>query len=112
MASKVPKKTAGKNTPTKVEKIPEFKHKVGKLVKLNRLMFPKTREGKMAHCDYMIASWTLKKEAASKRTDAKGKAKAKLQRRLDKLKEKREALEAEIATYSTEEDEEDGSAEA
>ena len=111
MASKVPKKTAGKKTAT-VEEIPEFEDKDGELLKLNRLDFPKTREGKMAHCDYMILTWTKKKEAASKRTDAKGRAKAKLQRRLDKLKEKREALEAEIATYSTEEDEEDGSAEA
>jgi len=62
------------------KEIPAFKDEEGKLVKLSAKNFPKTKEGRMAFCDYQVLRWTAKKDRISKAGDPKQKKLAKIEK--------------------------------
>jgi len=83
----------GKPKKPVVTVIPDFVDKDGELKKLKSKMFPKTKEGKMAYCDYQIKRWEVKKVAVEKGTDPLEKKK----RRIEKLKKTLAILDEEVA---------------
>jgi hypothetical protein len=74
-------------------KVPDLKDKKGNLLKLRPSDFPRSKEGRMAFCDYQIAKWTDKKDKYSKGDDPRAQKLAKL----EKLKQKLDELEKELA---------------
>ena len=76
-----------------VTEIPAFKDAEGQLRKLRMKMFPRTKEGRMAYADLQIARWEEKKVAYAAGTDSK----ARKLKRVDRLKKKLAALEAELS---------------
>ena len=86
-------KTAKKPVVVDNRPIPAFKDSEGQLKKLRRTDFPKTKDGKIAFCDYQIARWEIKKVASAKTLDPMAKAK----RRREKLLKRLAALDAEMA---------------
>ena len=77
-----------------VSAIPEIRDAEGRLLKLKGKDFPKSKEGKLAFCDYQIARWDDKK----KDVEAKYDPKKKKLRKLEKLQAQLAKLEAEIAS--------------
>lgn len=88
-AAKKPRKPAG----PVVTVIPEFRGKDGALLKLKGRMFPKTKDGKIAFCDYQIARWQSKKDSIAAKSDPATKA----IRKIAALKAKLALLEEEAA---------------
>jgi len=97
-------KNAAKGKDTKKEKaeevtvVPELRDEAGNLFKLKGKDFPKTKEGRIAWCDYQIARWQEKKLAVEKRDDPAAKKLAKL----EKLKKQLSDLEKEIEEEASE----------
>jgi len=87
--NKVAKKEKAKDT----RPVPEIRDKEGNLLKLKPKDFPKSREGKVAYCDYQIARWGEKKVKAERAADPKARKKAKV----EKLKAMLEKLEKELS---------------
>lgn len=75
--------------------IPKFFFKDGKISKLKKAAFPKTKEGSLAFCDYMIAKWGAKKEAI--RTKKSIDPRSKLIRKKEKMQAKLEQVNKELA---------------
>jgi len=80
--------------------IPKFytldeKGKKAELQKLKKAAFPKTKEGQMAFCDYMIEKWGAKKEKikSKKALDPL----SKLQRKKERMQAKLEQVSKELA---------------
>lgn len=57
----------------------------GVLRKLTRKNFPKTKEGRMAWCDYMVIVWNNKKSVLSRSEDPADKLREKIKKLQDKL---------------------------
>jgi hypothetical protein len=70
VAPKAEKSAKAKDT----RPIPVFKDKDGALLKLRRKDFPKSKEGRMAFCDYQIARWADRKIRVGKQSDPNAKA--------------------------------------
>jgi hypothetical protein len=96
-SSKMSKDKNSKNTPveTKTVAIPNFftNGVNGATRKLDRSHFPKTKEGKAAFCDYMIAKWTWRKEVSNKKSDPN----AKLEKQKENLQKKLDEINAKLA---------------
>jgi len=78
---------------TKVVNIPNFytNGKDGQTKKLDRHDFPKTKEGKSAFCDYMVAKWNWRKVVLNTKADPNAKLekkKAELQKKIDEINAK------------------------
>ena len=74
--------------------IPEFRDKDEQLKKLKASDFPKTKEGKLAYCDYNLERWKDKRKAVEKGLDPK----AKKMKRREKLLAQLAALDEELTT--------------
>lgn len=74
--------------------IPKFMDGAGKLLTLHGKDFPKTRDGRVAFCDYQIARWQAKKERVSISADPQARKLKKILR----LKEMLAKLEQEVTS--------------
>jgi len=91
-AAKVKADAKAKAKAEKERKLPEIKDSEGLLRKLKSSDFPKTKEGKMAYCDYNIEKWTVKKTAVEKGADPKTKKLKRREKLLSALKELDESI--------------------
>jgi len=73
--------------------VPKFFDEAGHLLKLKSRDFPRTKEGKMAYCDYQIERWKSRKQRVTVQADPRQR---KL-RKIEKLREMIEKLEAEVS---------------
>lgn len=76
-----------------VTEVPEFYDEDGVLKRLKGSDFPKSTEGRMAHCDYQIEVIKAKKAKIAERDDPQ----AKLKRKLERYKKLISDLEDELA---------------
>jgi len=65
----------------------------GKLLKVKGAAFPRTKDGRLAYCDYNIARWEARKVNVLKASDPLAKKRAKV----EKIKATLLVLEAELA---------------
>ena len=99
-----PKAEKGSKRPPKGEglsEVPKFFDETGQLLKLKSKDFPRTKEGKMAYCDYQIERWKAKRERVRIQADPR-------QRKLKKI----EKLKGMLARLEKEMAEEDAAATA
>jgi hypothetical protein len=83
--------------PTEVSQIPKIKDEAGKLLTLHGRDFPKSRDGRIAFCDYQIARWQAKKERVAIAADPK----ARKMKKIAQLKEMLAKLEEEVSSETS-----------
>lgn len=97
-ATKKTEKSAKASKPVEAAtaRIPEFTDSKGTLIPLKRSEFPKTREGRMAFCDYNVEKWMRMRVQAEKGPDS-NKKKDRLEKKLAAMQKREAELMAELA---------------